>query len=1072
MRKVQEVIIIAVVMAFAFAINHAYLHSIEAPLENRYQAQLSHLYPAIFWAADYGLGTTDVEEIPGLPEFIFGKTESFDISAIPPDIQLAPLTSPALSHLYLLYAVGLTWRLFGVSLEALVMLLVFLRTINILVIYALFRTVFCRGISLAAALFLCLTPALLFEGLMLRYFFQSPFLFSTFLVCLALTVRQWKPSSVLAFSALTGGMLGIGMGFRQDLLICLPPSLAGLLCFARVKLPYTLRRRATALFLFTLLFILFASPVLLRKETTGGETPLHAVLLGLSPRVESDLGFGGASYEVMPAAVIGDSANLAVISTYARRAGTTESMLNKDSGEYKRYEGDKDTNLLLDPYYLFNGRVYAQYAERYVRDLLWTFPADFITRAWEAVASVPRIPADMHELLCRTHDGLPRWIRVNLWFQEIILTHIKNWGLLYMVLALCAYSGRHFSSALFLTGVLAWFGGSSSLMYAYRYIHYLAVLPVLASLVFFYVIVKFLMRAVRAGDSRRLPGKTRLKADAINILCFLGVLLFVFVVPIAVLRFWQARQVNFLVDTIEASAMTPIQMAAKIREHSMLFCPETPLPGLVGSGTLEPGNAAGEYVALAFDTHGRDIPVTIEYDKKRSMNDYSQTIVVQGIDDGDVGRVYLYFPVYELDTSYKLDLWRDFKRAYPYWSGPQDDMRPLEEQDWWKQGRFEGISISGEHAALFSGFFTVDIDDAVRILPTIQIPRDRGFLRTYKTGDVERTVRSWMDGCRKRPISIDPVQTNNDCWELDEDLLFPPALPIFASPLLKEDTLKDYLAQWQQRLAYITALSDAAARDLANKGTEWFRENRIEDAIGAYTAACEFAPDDPLYFVRIGQLFQNSGRNKESLEAYRRAILLRPDLLDTAHRLNKLSAETEDPAMLRDFWLQVLEKYPDNRHAGMQAGILLDYFKDHARAAEIYNHIHKSYPDDFHVIRSLIRNLFGAGKYTEAHSLVEQSVSRFPDRIEDIADMLIASGYELSQLQKDNAEAETVYLLALKLIPDDPHLWIQYAQFQISNSNAKEARQAYLKALKFTDKADISERHYITEELERIIEVP
>jgi hypothetical protein len=63
-------------------------------------------------------------------------------------------------------------------------------------------------------------------------------------------------------------------------------------------------------------------------------------------------------------------------------------------------------------------------------------------------------------------------------------------------------------------------------------------------------------------------------------------------------------------------------------------------------------------------------------------------------------------------------------------------------------------------------------------------------------------------------------------------------------------------------------------------------------------------------------------------------------------------------------------------------------------------------------------------------------------------------------------------VLIVILLQIDPHLWIQYAQFQISNSNAKEARQAYLKALKFTDKADISERHYITEELERIIEVP
>lgn len=1018
MRKVQEVLIIVLVMAFAFSINHVYLHSIEMPLENRYQAQLSHLYPAIFWAAGHGLGTTDVDKIPGLPEFIYGEKDSFDISNIPDDIALLPVSSPVLSHIYYVYAVGWMWRLFGVSKDTLILLLVVLRVACVVLAYGIFRTGLGRAASLLLTLIAGLAPFLLYEGMLIRDFARAPFLFAFFLITLHLVTWARPARSSMAFALLMGLVLGFGVGFRSDLLICMPPAAVTLLFFQRIKGQHAFLYRFVCLALFLTAFLPLSRPVLFGEGLSSDQTPLHALLLGLSPDMESGLEFWDASYEVMPRAVIADSANLGAINVYARRSGVKESMINKNSAEYQRYTGNKDTHLLLDPYLLYNGKVYAENAENLVKDLFYIFPADFIVRAWSAVAAIPKIPKCACDQIAQSYRGLPHWLKINFEFQGIFARHLAQWGLLYIVLALCALSIFSLTTALFFAGMLAWFGGYPSIIYEYRHTFYMGILPIFA----LGLCINWVLHAAKAflrREDRRVCLESIRTLRYWKLSAFVLIVTAAIVVPSAVLRIWQAKQVYLLADQVDSCNKAPIEMSGETMDNSIFLRPRSVLPGLSDPNAAAPGETGWEYLALSFDTHGHDIPVTLHYAPNRVFHDYTQTITIRGVKDGGPGKVVFYFPIYETDLTFCMDMWCDFRRAYPFLSGKPDDTRPLEEQDWWRRGKFEGISFPKEYLGLFEKAFRVSDTTGLKILPLIQIPKDRRYFRTYKTGPLERKVREWLPKYFEQPMRESPVPVNNDIWKLDETLLFHPPSPIFAFPLLEEDVLDAYKECWRERVAFLPLLSRVAALDLANKGTEWVHRERIGDAIGAYDAACEFAPNEPLYHVRIGQLLQDSGRNKESLEAYRRAILLRPDLLDTAYRSDTLSAETEDPAMLRDFWLQVLETYPDNRHAGMQAGILLDYFKDHARAAEIYNHIHKSYPDDFHVIGSLIQNLFGAGKYAEAHALVEQSVSRFPDRIEDIAHLLIALGLELSQLQKDNTEAETVYLLALKLIPDD-----------------------------------------------------
>ncbi len=739
MRKAQEVFLITIVMFLGFIINHVYLHHIEKPLENRYQAQLSHLYPAIFWAAGHGLGTTDVDKIPGLSEFIFGEVESFDVSTIPQDVGLVPITSPVRSHLYYVYAVGWMWRLFGVSQDTLILFLILLRTTSTVLIYGIFRIGLGRLGAFITTLITGLSPVLLCETMLIRDFARAPFLFAVFLVILYMSLCPRSLRAALVLSILLGIVLGIGVGFRSDLLIGLPPVMLTLLFFARIRRERPFRYRAACLMLFLTAFVPLSYPILFSGGMTSDQTPLHAVLLGLSPDMESALEFGDASYEVMPHAVIADSANLGAVNVYARRSGIKESMLNKNSAEYQRYTGNKDTQLLLDPYLLFNGKVYAENAERLVQDLFFTFPADFVARAWSAVAAIRNLPERACEQVSQSADALPRWLQVNLGFQRMIARHLATWGLLYVVLVLFALSAKRLSSALFITGMLAWFGGYPSIIYEYRHTFYMGILPIFTFMLCLNWSLGVVKTLSKEKDRRAFLERIR-KLSFWKPLCFALIVACVILLPVAVLRSWQSKQVDLLADRTGACAKEPLEMSGEIKDKDVFLQPKAVLPGLSNPDTAVPGETGWEYLALSFNTHGHDIPVTLHYDRNRVFHDYTQTITLRGVRDNGPGKVWFYFPVYETDLTYCMDMWRDFRRAYPFLSGKMEDARPLEEQDWWKRGKFEGISIPKDSLGFFEAAFRVSDTTGLKLLPLIQIPEDRRYFRTHKTGPLERLV--------------------------------------------------------------------------------------------------------------------------------------------------------------------------------------------------------------------------------------------------------------------------------------------------------------------------------------------
>ena len=120
-------------------------------------------------------------------------------------------------------------------------------------------------------------------------------------------------------SLVLGAVIGIGYGFRQDLLICLPPAVAVLLCGTTVVSPRPWRWRLAASLAAVAVFALTAAPVFRGKQESGGFVATHTLLQGITSGIEQGIQFGDADYDF---GFLGlDTPVIASVEAYAGRAG-------------------------------------------------------------------------------------------------------------------------------------------------------------------------------------------------------------------------------------------------------------------------------------------------------------------------------------------------------------------------------------------------------------------------------------------------------------------------------------------------------------------------------------------------------------------------------------------------------------------------------------------------------------------------------------------------------------------------------------------------------------------------------
>jgi hypothetical protein len=243
----------------------------------------------VYWAC--GLGFLHPINPPQLLlEFLLDRTTSLDCAALSASANLGTSGYFFNSQFYLGWSVSALWRLTSVNYHNLWPLFSVLVGGYACGCFVLLRLFFGRWTAAAGALVLMLSPVALSMIVYLRDYAKAPFFVWTIvLLILALRARNWKTTVLWTFSA--GVTLGVGFGFRSDIIILLPIGIGTL---ALGIGPRALQRSVAGIIAFIVGTLLLASPIIIRGNAGGYGT---VFMQGLSEPFRIYLGLSPAPYD-------------------------------------------------------------------------------------------------------------------------------------------------------------------------------------------------------------------------------------------------------------------------------------------------------------------------------------------------------------------------------------------------------------------------------------------------------------------------------------------------------------------------------------------------------------------------------------------------------------------------------------------------------------------------------------------------------------------------------------------------------------------------------------------------------
>lgn len=508
--------------------------------------------PAALFAQGRGFVNPPLDEAPGLRDFLYLQPGHayWNGAALPDTFSTTALDTYQQYHRYLVYAMGFIWRIFGVSWGSAKVLAILLYVAAIFAAYALFRMAMRARLALAGALIVALSPittGILFN---IRDYSKAPFITATMALLLWLVTRRVTPRQLL-FIALSLGMLsGVGVGFRRDLLITLPPAL--LLLAICPGGPMPMRARLFALAGCASTFLVCAAPIL-GAFADRGSAVYHDSIMGMATVLEDDLGITPAGYERVP--VKHDFFVTGIANTYARR------MAGEGNGHYDNIfvQHDPDERKL------------------FIFSALRTFPADFILRCYAAAL--------------RAAQGVSAhpWWHVDLWGW-----HLAWLGPIYVLVAASAMALTHRWRAFAVMLVLLYFGGITSLQYEWRHAVHLYCIPVGACLL--------VWRGIWLWPGIRPVALVKGAAFAVGFLCLL-------LVPWLLALPWQAWQLRHIRNTLREARTAPVPCVQREVEGWVYLVPVGPIPMAIP----DPANGESFFrpLYLRLELEGPPVPVDI-----------------------------------------------------------------------------------------------------------------------------------------------------------------------------------------------------------------------------------------------------------------------------------------------------------------------------------------------------------------------------------------------------------------------------------------------------------------------------
>jgi hypothetical protein len=558
--------------------------------------------PAVMFACGRGLQNPDPPTAAAIAPFLSELVDRISCADLPSSEGALGLDPFQRTSRYLELTVGWIWRIGGISWSRLSILHgAFFGAVGALS-YGLFRIGLTRSLSVLGLVPVFMSTPNLDLVPHLRDYSKGPFLLGVMLIMAVLVVRTTRARDAIAWSALGGAVVGLGLGFRTDLINAMLPFVFAL-AFLLPALPA--RARAAAIAVFLGCFAVVAYPLLGIYSRGNNIGPV--ALLGLTKPFDRALGIRSSIYEY--GGQYNDSLIFSIVNSYA-----------------VRIEGRSAGVDLATP-------EHASASMKYVGAVARTFPADFVTRTLAATRMTPRY-------FLESSLGRPPWIdsrlsRALYWFRGAVSSRLAPLAVPSLVLATIVVSMANPSAAWLIIVLMAAFAGGSAIQFHERHFFYLQLLPWWA----FGVLVQTAVRAPALVGGITMGHVKRAAVFSLVVTVAGGA-------AVALTRMYQQRSASALFEQYARAPRDPIPL--ETREAGPA---RTLLTSIDWLGPLPPASprVATRFLAVRFRDRvcSADVlPLTLRYESVLPELDFSEPTTVRMQRDGDSPTI-LFFAAYD-----------------------------------------------------------------------------------------------------------------------------------------------------------------------------------------------------------------------------------------------------------------------------------------------------------------------------------------------------------------------------------------------------------------------------------------
>jgi hypothetical protein len=579
--------------------------------------------PGVMLACGRGYQNPDVSALPSLQAFLAVTQDRFSCDELPSRIAVLPLRPMQRAFRYQIATVGAAWRVSGLAWSRLSPLYGLFYGATVVAAYALFRIA--TGPVLAAGLSLALTVSTIHLIYLphLRDYSKAPFIIALLVALGWLAQGPTRTRRVLAIAAAYGAVLGIGMGFRNDLLIAWPPFMVVVIGFLPGRLRDRLRLTAAAIGVAAATFAVAMLPMWAIYAPGGGNSMQHVMLLGLVTPFNDALGVANGrlydwGYDFK------DEYAHALVSAQATRVHGATAQLELYGPDYDRTAGE------------------------YIKAVAANYPADIVVRVFASIVRVLELPYSRTSLEPPTWLANARLVRAYHARERVLRGLGSVWPLI-IVAALAGVTLADPRLMVLLAGVVVYFAAYPVLQFNERHYFHLEFIA-------WWALGLLLQAAVTAiRGARHAAGRNalleRLRAHPWKRRLALAAVLWIAMGAatggaLAASRRYQQEHVRAMITGYMAAPLEPLDLrAAPAVDGAIRFDSPSRTATVVAAAA---GDAVhSEYYVADFSgaCSAFKFDVTFRYQFTEPVYDFSRTMQIRPpIDPGAAQRVF--FPAY------------------------------------------------------------------------------------------------------------------------------------------------------------------------------------------------------------------------------------------------------------------------------------------------------------------------------------------------------------------------------------------------------------------------------------------